>query len=242
MKREINIADITKDKLMLSTDMARVGSNQCEGCHHCCTNMGNSLVLDPYDIMNLIICLKKDFTSMIGSEIELNVVDGLILPNISMSHELKLEDGTVEKECCRFLDAEGRCSIHEHRPGICRLFPLGRLYENNSFRYFLQSDECVKDNRTKVKIRSFLDIDNLKAYEDYVLKYHYLLMKAEDAVNRLAAKPGMEEAVKQINMYILNTFFITPIGEDNFYEEIVRRIKLAEDKLEGIINALRNEE
>ena len=43
-----------------------------------------------------------------------------------------------EKEACYFLNEEGRCSIHSFRPGICRLFPLGRFYEEEGFRYFLQ--------------------------------------------------------------------------------------------------------
>ena len=77
------------------------------------------------------------YTSLAG-KIELNVVDGIILPNLKMAGA---EDG------CGFLTEEGRCGIHPFRPGICRLFPLGRYYEENGFRYFLQVHECQKENR-----------------------------------------------------------------------------------------------
>ena len=51
----------------------------------------------------------------------------------------------------------GRCSIHPYRPGICRLFPLGRYYEEDGFRHILQIHECEKTNRSKVKIRKWMD-------------------------------------------------------------------------------------
>ena len=80
------------------------------------------------------------FETLLAGKIELNVVDGIILPNLKMAGA---EDG------CGFLTEEGRCGIHPFRPGICRLFPLGRYYEENGFRYFLQVHECQKENRRK---------------------------------------------------------------------------------------------
>ena len=71
---------------------------------------------------------------MLNNEFELNVVDGVILPNLKMSGQ---------NDACGFLDENGRCSIHAVRPGICRLFPLGRYYENHDFSYFLQVI-CIK--------------------------------------------------------------------------------------------------
>lgn len=54
-------------------------------------------------------------------------MDNLILPNLLL---------TGEDEHCTLLDDNGRCSIHESRPGFCRMFPLGRIYENGTFSYF----------------------------------------------------------------------------------------------------------
>ena len=69
--------------------------------------------------------LRCDFNSLMDRYVELGMVDGLIIPNLRLSG-----DG----ESCSFLNAEGRCSIHTFRPGICRLFPLGRIYEENGFK------------------------------------------------------------------------------------------------------------
>lgn len=232
MKREININDITKDKLMVSSDMAKVGSNECMGCHKCCCDMGNSIILDPYDIMNLYKATGCDFPALLSNRITLNIVDGVILPNISMTANKTFNDKSFGINCCNFLNEDGRCDIHEYRPGICRLFPLGRIYEDGTFNYFLQSDQCAKENRTKVKIRNFLDIDNLKAYEEFVTKWHYFLNYVEECIKKMSGMENSDIKIKNINMYILNTFFITKTGEDEFFEEMNRRILIAKKKIE----------
>lgn len=56
--------------------------------------------------------------------------------------------------------------------GICRLFPLGRYYEEKGFRYFLQVHECQKENRAKVKVKKWLDTPDLKKYETYIARWH----------------------------------------------------------------------
>lgn len=104
----------------------------------CCEEMGTSIVLDPCDIWRLTTVTGKNFEQLLADTIELQVVDGVILPNLRM-------DG--EKEQCVFLNEQGRCRIHAMRPGLCRVFPLGRIYEEGRIRYFLQMDACQKPGR-----------------------------------------------------------------------------------------------
>ena len=106
--------------------------------------MGNSIILDPMDIWRLTSNLKTNFNSLLERYVELGVVDGLILPNLKLAGE---------EEACSFLSNEGRCCIHNFRPGICRLFPLGRFYEENQFHYFLQVHECPRKDKTKIKVK-----------------------------------------------------------------------------------------
>jgi len=108
-------------------------------------------------------------------KIELNIVDGMILPNLRMSGEA---------EQCSFLDDNGRCTIHSFRPGICRIFPLGRYYENQKFQYFLQIHECKKDNRTKVKVRKWIDTPDVKRNEQFITDWHYFLNDLQELVKQ----------------------------------------------------------
>ena len=165
MKRQVTMEEISDGKLYTSNDLVKADCGDCEGCHACCTGMGSSIVLDPLDIVRICRGTGAAFETLLAGKIELNVVDGIILPNLKMAGA---EDG------CGFLTEEGRCGIHPFRPGICRLFPLGRYYEENGFRYFLQVHECQKENRAKVKVKKWLDTPDLKKYETYIARWHGL--------------------------------------------------------------------
>ncbi len=151
--------------------------------------------------------------------IELNLVDGLILPNLKMN---------AETSACVFLNEQGRCSVHEARPGFCRLFPLGRYYEGRDFRYILQVHECANPNLTKVKVKKWLSIPDLKKYEDYVRAWHFFLTDVEQLLDS-SPNPNLR---KQVDMYIVNQFFSTEwdILED-FYEQFEIRLAEAKRKL-----------
>ena len=124
------------------------------------------------------------------------------------------------------LDIHRLCSIHAFRPGICRLFPLGRFYENGSFKYFLQVHECPKPNKTKVKIKKWLDTPDLKRYETYICDWHYYL---RDLKTRIEAHP---EQMKGISMDVLQKFYLTPYDPTaDFYTEFYERLKNAKKQL-----------
>lgn len=196
--------------------------------------MGNSVILDPLDIYRLTVGLSCTFEGLMTDKIELNVVDGVILPNLKMS---------AGDETCAFLDAAGRCSIHAQRPGICRLFPLGRFYppaetgteDSNlrGFRYFLQVHECPMPNKTKVKVSKWVDTPDLNRYEQFVNDWHYFLEHVQERVAQEA-----DEEIRKINLLLLKLFYIKPydnIGpydERDFYRQFGERLAMAREVLD----------
>ena len=221
MKREIDMSEISDGKLYTANDMVRADFHDCEGCSACCKGMGNSIILDPLDVWRLCNGLSLDFDGLMERCLELHVVDGMILPNLRM-------DG--EGEACTFLDEQGRCAVHPYRPGICRLFPLGRYYEEEGFKYFLQVHECRKKDRGKIKVKKWVDAPDLKAYEKYIFSWHDFLRKCEEGLNGLD-----EEQARILNLYVLKTFYQTAYPKDPqaqaFYEEYSRRLAQAEATL-----------
>ena len=212
MKRNVSLAEISDGRLYGENDMVKADCHGCKGCSKCCHGMGESIVLDPYDIYRLQVGEGLGFQELLSfGKIELNVVDGVILPNLKMA------------EACAFLDSNGRCSIHKSRPGICRLFPLGRYYENGDFKYFLQTGECAESNRSKVKVSKWIDTPNLRAYHDFLCTWHYFLNEIEEAVGDLEDM----EAGKRLNMLVLQTFFMMPYDiEEDFYGQFEERMEL----------------
>ena len=194
MKRNVDMREISDGKLYSNNDMVKADCGDCKGCSACCQGMGESIVLDPYDVYRLTKGLNLSFEALLEDKIELNVFDGMILPNLKMSGA---------SEACAFLNEEGRCSVHSIRPGICRLFPLGRVYEDGGFQYFLQIHECKNENRTKVKVKKWIDTPNLKQYEWFVKDWHNFIMKMEERANE-----SDEATAKQVSMFILQNFYI----------------------------------
>lgn len=197
-------------------DMAKVGCNDCKGCFNCCQGMGYSIVLDPYDIWQLETNLSCSFAELMMEKIELHVVDGLIMPNLKMQ-------GTSEN--CVFLNQEGRCGIHGFRPGLCRLFPLGRNYEENKLNYFLLEGACPHSGHTKSKIKKWLEIPDSRRYEEFLINWHTLRKKLrEEIAGNIDDDNENPDELKDINMKLLHIFYEAPYLPEDFYGQFAERM------------------
>lgn len=212
MERYMNLQEETDGKLYSCKDEVYIGCNDCEGCHLCCTGMGKSIVLDPYDVYRLRKGLNLRFEELLKDKIELSVVDGLVLPNLCLAGE---------EEKCGFLNSDGRCSIHDIRPGICRLFPLGRMYnENRDFDYIFQVNECPKEDKTPVRIEEWLDTPSLRKYEKYIAEWHFFLKDVNAVLVNADDSIG-----KNAGIVILKWFYLEfPVDVNDFYKEFYIRL------------------
>ncbi len=236
MLRNVSLEEISDGRLYGLNDMAKLGCNDCSGCSSCCRGMGNTIVLDPYDVWRLTGGLGMSLQQLLAGHLELNVVDGIILPNLKLAGD---------SEQCTFLNEAGRCSIHPYRPGICRLFPLGRYYEEDGFRYILQVHECEKQNRSKVKIRKWMDTPDMERYDAYIADWHAFLSKlrakleketlagaSSDAADEEASS---QDLAKSISMYVLQQFYLLFYDTSrDFYSQYEARMAAAKEWSENL--------
>ncbi len=201
------------EKLYGNNDMVKVGCHDCIGCSDCCQDMGQSIWLDPYDVWQLTTHCQKTFEELMTKEVELHVEDGLILPNIRM-----VGDGVPK---CSFLSEEGRCTVHDVRPGFCRLFPLGRNYEDGKLTYFLLEGACPAPNKSKVKINKWLNVPRLKEYEQFLIQWHALTKSLRCFYGQ---NQENEALIKAINMQFLQIFYLTPYTSEDFYPQFRERM------------------
>lgn len=219
MKRNVTLEEISDGNLYGANDMVKADCQDCKGCSDCCQGMGDTVILDPLDVYRLCEGLKKSPEELLGSVLELGVTDGNILPHLAMKGQ---------EERCVFLNTEGRCSIHDIRPGFCRLFPLGRYYTEDGFKYILQIHECKKKNRSKIKVKKWLDTPDLKQYEKFVLDWHNFLLDVQEVFYDTED----ETLVKNLNMYVLSRFYYTPYKEEeDFYPQFYVRLEEAKKLL-----------
>jgi Fe-S-cluster containining protein len=216
MKQDLR--DISDGKLYGNNDMAKISCHDCRGCSSCCRDMGDTIWLDPYDVFSLTLHLRKSFEELLKKEVELHVEDGLILPNLRMVENLSAEYQTA----CSFLNEEGRCSIHPFRPGFCRLFPLGRNYEDGKLAYFVLKDACPAKEKSKIKINKWLNVPKLKDYENFLIEWHTLTK----ALRAYFTEHLEDDAVnKAINMKCLQLFYMTAYEGEDFYSSFSNRME-----------------
>ena len=119
---------------------------------------------------------KRIFSALMGENyIELGVVDGMILPNLKM-------DGA--RDACPFLDDAGQMlSAQLQTGGSADCFPLEGITRRAAFKYFIQIHEWPEKKTVgKVKIKKWLGIPNLKAYESYIMAWHDFLNECEECI------------------------------------------------------------
>ena len=219
MRREVTLEEISDGKLYDANDMVKANCQDCKGCCDCCKGMGDSVILDPYDVCRLARGLGRNPADLIGTVLELGVSDGNILPHLRMQGR---------EERCVFLNEEGRCSVHAIRPGFCRLFPLGRYYTEENFKYIIQIHECAKKNRSKIKVKKWIDTPDLKQYEKFVWDWHQFLLDVQEVFYQTEDT----ELIKNLNMYVISRFYTKPYEEaQDFYAQFCERLKESKNLL-----------
>lgn len=123
------------------TDVRAVALNEkipfrCRLCGGCCRYVKDSVMLEPIDVYRLTRHLREQGEPVSGIE---DVLE-------NYAHASWLEDrfpvfllNTVgAMDVCVFLK-EGRCSIYEARPHVCRVYPFSVAAgeRGRDFRYFL---------------------------------------------------------------------------------------------------------
>lgn len=219
MKRNVDMNEISDGKLYSLTDTVNCDSHDCMGCSKCCHDTAGTIILDPYDVFKLCLNLRTSLQMlMLSGYITLSLIDGVTLPLIHMESQ---EKG------CPFLDENSRCRIHAFRPGFCRLFPLGRIYEGDDFKYFLQTKECSVTDLSPVKVYKWIGEKNIKEYERFIMTWHNIVTGLS---NELAAHPDDTEKNKELTMKLLNTFYFEPYNGDYFYGQFEERVALFYEK------------
>lgn len=213
--RTTNILDkISDGRLYDIEDVVKADTCGCDGCSDCCKDVGDLVVLTPFDIYEITNYLNMDFDKLIGDKIVLRENNKIVLPYLKMQKNNKN---------CSFLDEKGRCTIHLKRPNICRLFPLGRAYQDNDFKYFLQVDNCPKDELKDVKVSQWINIENYNENKKFILEW-YKFIKALTFRLKFVRD---EDEIENINQILLDSFYRVKIDNDSYksFEKLLPEVK-----------------
>ncbi len=213
------LEDISDGRIYDIEDTVKAGTGGCDGCSACCHDVGELVVLTPFDVYEMVSGLNVSFDELLIDKLELRENNKIVLPHLKMYGDSKR---------CSFLGIENRCIIHGHRPDICRLFPLGRVYEDDDCKYFLQVGSCMKSNLEKVKVKEWIGIKNNHENKAFILAW-YRLLKA--LTFRLKFVRDDQE-LETINKSLLDIFYrMTLKDEEDFYSAFLRCLPEAKNQL-----------
>lgn len=205
--------EISDGKLYDVEDIVKADTGGCNGCSDCCHDVGELVVLTPFDVYEIVSYLNIEFNQLIDDKIILRENNKILLPYLNMQ----------ENKRCSFLNNKDRCMIHSKRPNICRLFPLGRVYKDNTFKYFLQVGNCPKENLNDVKVRDWVGIENYEQNKKFILDWHNFIKALSFRLKFVRD----EKEIAEINNTLLDNFYRIKI-DGNFYEafnEILPKVK-----------------
>lgn len=112
-------------------------------------------------------------------------------------------------------------------PALCRLFPLGRSYDEKGLHYFLLEDACRIQNRTKIKIKKWLEVPALSQYEKFLAAWRDLRKEVQEQI----IKRQSDNFTQKVNVQMLELFFQKSYDtEEDFYQQFEERKETA-DKL-----------
>ncbi|MCQ2521715.1 MAG: YkgJ family cysteine cluster protein [Lachnospiraceae bacterium] len=208
MRREIKEEYL--QNLYTKDDMVRCGTSDCMGCSHCCEEMGETIVLDPYDVWQFEIGLARNFGGLLQDTLELSVYEGIIMPHI------KTKEGTNR---CVYLREDGKCSVHGMRTGLCRLFPLARIYDEDGMHYILQKEDCPREPKVKMKIEKWLGLPELSKYEAYIQEWHTITVNLREALAECD-----DATARAVNTKFLEIFYLEQYEDSDFYEQFYKRL------------------
>lgn len=166
MKDLVDLNSISDGHLYTISDIVAIDTEGCKGCSQCCNGVGEMVQLTPYDIYSIKNKCEMAFDELLETYCTLRLQGKLKLPYLAM-------DSTTSR--CAFLNDEDRCSIHSARPNICRLFPLGRVYEQDTYHYFVQKDACPSPIKKNISIEKWIGLSNDHLHQQFLLTWHQIL-------------------------------------------------------------------
>lgn len=217
----------------------------CDQCGKCCRNRGD-ILLSPLDLYNLVNATGKPVMEIVDRYGDCYVGSSTHLPIVSLKFREEIDGSST----CYFLgrrDGKFYCRVHEHKPGVCRIYPLGKVGKfdkdkredsTNKVEYFLQEDspkgfcaglDRAKSENIKQKVVEWVGGGERKRISDrYTQIFNEFSAKFSERLNpsvldKTSIHYGIFYAIVSSMMYSDYDFSVTP---DDFLTQMTANMEL----------------
>lgn len=218
MRKIESLESLSDGNLYDINSMVRIDTYGCSGCTDCCRYIDGLIEINPYDFHQMSCATNHSLDQLLQNNLQLITNEKVAVPYIKTD---------ADTQACTFLNSSGLCSIHAQRPDICRLFPLGRVYQKDDYKYFFQVGACSKPKLGKVKIKRWLNIPQHKDYKTFILNWHSFLKALRFRLKFVHDDKELDD----INNYILTTFYTKKSDDIDFYTWFNQQISTSKDKI-----------
>ena len=206
----------------------------CDQCGDCCRHR-TDILLTPFDLNRI--------ARHLGTKPQ-EVVERYCIVYVGESSRfpLVLLKAVGKDEACPFLK-DNRCSIHQHKPTVCALFPLGRamIYDRKAdsgsrqerkLFYFLQDIRCGTKDETHT-VKEWLGEFDLADSEVWFFAWSDALARLSVGIHALE-KIVPERVMQMVFNTIFNTIYLNYYSGMDFMQQFRANAEKAETLLRDL--------
>lgn len=197
---------------------------RCKACGRCCQNRGD-ITLVPFDVFRLAGYFGRTPAEIIKRYCDRFEGENSRMPLVALRME-------PPKRACPFLRNK-RCSVHKAKPGVCRMYPLARIYDLESTAKFYQIQTSCSHDPNSLTVREwiadFADDDNEWAgrlWNDTMLPLSAALQPKSSSLSLQQRDEMMGVIFQQLYLHYDTTMEFAPQLAEN--SETLRHVLLGE--------------
>ncbi len=176
---------------------------KCRKCGKCCKNQ-DTILFNSRDIYNIARVMGKAPKDVIEEYAEVYIGSGSHIPVVHMVPR-------GPNRACPFLK-DGLCSIHDSKPIVCALFPLGRVIVNatmegsdidhEEIRYLLNDIDCGSRKRINT-VRDWLARFGIQEHDEFFLLWSKVVATTAETVRMMEDCKASQSTIE----FLWNTIF-----------------------------------
>lgn len=206
----------------------------CTMCGKCCIHR-EDIILNPYDLFRVSKKLGMEPKDFVARYCE------AYLGGSSRMVIVRLRP-VGEDRRCPLLEGK-KCSVHQAKPAVCALYPLGRglnqeigkasEISHRSIQYILQKPDCGDESETHT-VREWISGFDFLLEEDFVPEWMQMIMDYGGAVKKLETVHG-EFFINVLSMSILGTVYLNYQLDEPFMPQFRKNDKEYREVLAGLL-------
>ncbi|GAB6152590.1 YkgJ family cysteine cluster protein [Desulfosporosinus burensis] len=167
----------------------------CKACGNCCRNRQEPILLTGYDVFRIAKGLRIEMQEVV-TKYTIGYVGGTSnLPVLTLKER---QDGS-----CSLL-RKGKCMVHDNKPLVCAIYPLGRYYlpAEKRFGYFQQEICC--GTAKEQTLEEWLNIFNVHEWDEAASLWATVITKLAEQTMKIKEHEDIE---RMANLLAVELYF-----------------------------------